>query len=50
MTEERDIMPVYQKRFDGCHVSPRAYWSILKIFRIIRDSGYFILALWKQVT
>ena len=31
--EERDnIISEYQKRFADCHVQPRAYWLILKIF------------------
>ena len=34
MMEERDIMPEHRKRFDDCHVYPRAYRSILKIFWI----------------
>ena len=37
MIEERDIIPEQQKRFDDCHVYPRAYCSILKIFSIIKN-------------
>ena len=38
MIEERDIIPEQQKRFDDCHVYPRAYCSILKIFSIIKKT------------